>query len=77
MWRGPHARAGPGRRDRLRRARGLAFVYPVTVKQRLGWSDSSINAPEFALRMVEAGAAMVTVHGRTREQGSPVRCAWG
>src|ERR1700690_1319195 len=42
---------------------------PVTVKQRVGWSDSSINAPEFALRMVEAGAAMVTVHGRTREQG--------
>ena len=42
---------------------------PVTVKQRVGWSDSSINAPEFALRMVEAGAAMVTVHGRTRDQG--------
>jgi tRNA-dihydrouridine synthase B len=42
---------------------------PVTVKQRVGWSDRCINAPEFALRMVEAGAAMVSVHGRTREQG--------
>jgi tRNA-dihydrouridine synthase B len=47
----------------------LPTSIPVTVKQRIGWSDSSINAPEFALRMVEAGAAMVTVHGRTREQG--------
>ncbi|MGB8296061.1 MAG: tRNA-dihydrouridine synthase [Polyangia bacterium] len=47
----------------------LPSSIPVTVKQRVGWSDSSINAPEFALRMVEAGAAMVTVHGRTRDQG--------
>ena len=47
----------------------LPSSIPVTVKQRVGWSDSSINAPEFALRMVEAGAAMVAVHGRTREQG--------
>jgi len=47
----------------------LPASIPVTIKQRIGWSDQSINAPEFALRMVEAGAAMVTVHGRTREQG--------
>ena len=47
----------------------LPASIPVTVKQRIGWSDLSINAPEFALRMVEAGAALVTVHGRTREQG--------
>ncbi|HEX7599299.1 MAG TPA: tRNA dihydrouridine synthase DusB [Polyangia bacterium] len=47
----------------------LPASIPVTIKQRIGWSDSSINAPEFALRMVEAGAAMVTVHGRTRDQG--------
>ncbi|MDZ4696556.1 MAG: tRNA dihydrouridine synthase DusB [Deltaproteobacteria bacterium] len=42
---------------------------PVTVKHRLGWDDQSINAPEFAMRMVDAGAAMITVHGRTRSQG--------
>ena len=47
----------------------LPASIPVTIKQRVGWSDSSINAPEFALRMVESGAAMVTVHGRTRDQG--------
>ena len=50
---------------------------PVTIKQRIGWNDLSINAAEFALRMVEAGAALVTVHGRTRDQGfsGPVRLA--
>ena len=42
---------------------------PVTVKHRLGWDEKSINAPEFAMRMVDAGAAMITVHGRTRAQG--------
>jgi nifR3 family TIM-barrel protein len=42
---------------------------PVTVKHRLGWDDSSINAVDFAQRLVDAGAAMITVHGRTRSQG--------
>ncbi|MBN2576812.1 MAG: tRNA-dihydrouridine synthase [Deltaproteobacteria bacterium] len=42
---------------------------PVTVKQRAGWDDRSPNAAEFARKMVEAGAALVTVHGRTRDQG--------
>jgi nifR3 family TIM-barrel protein len=42
---------------------------PVTVKHRAGWDDKHLNAPEFALALVEAGAQMVTVHGRTRSQG--------
>jgi len=41
---------------------------PVTVKMRLGWDDDSFNAPEIARRAVEAGAQMITVHGRTRQQ---------
>ena len=41
---------------------------PVTVKMRLGWDDDSLNAPEIARRAVEAGAQMITVHGRTRQQ---------
>lgn len=41
---------------------------PVTVKFRSGWNDASVNAPEFAKRMEAAGAAAVTVHGRTRDQ---------
>ncbi len=42
---------------------------PVTVKHRAGWDDLSLNAAAFARRMVAAGAALVTVHGRTRAQG--------
>jgi tRNA-dihydrouridine synthase B len=42
---------------------------PVTVKHRAGWDAAHRNAPEFACAMVEAGAKMITVHGRTRTQG--------
>lgn len=42
---------------------------PVTVKHRAGWSHDNLNAPEFACAMVDAGAKMITVHGRTRTQG--------
>lgn len=45
-----------------------ATSLPVTVKMRLGWDDDSLNAPEIARRSVEAGAQMITVHGRTRQQ---------
>jgi tRNA-dihydrouridine synthase len=41
----------------------------VTVKHRAGWDMTHRNAPEFACAMVEAGAKMITVHGRTRTQG--------
>ncbi len=47
---------------------------PVTVKHRAGWDDYSRNAPEFACAMVEAGAKMITVHGRTRSQGFSGTC---
>lgn len=47
----------------------LPAEIPVTVKHRAGWDDRHLNAPEFACAMVEAGAAMITVHGRTRTQG--------
>jgi tRNA-dihydrouridine synthase B len=42
---------------------------PVTVKHRAGWDDAHRNAPDFACALVEAGARMITVHGRTRTQG--------
>lgn len=41
---------------------------PVTVKIRAGWDDAHINAVEMAKRAEGAGAAAVTVHGRTRQQ---------
>ena len=45
-----------------------AVRVPVTVKIRKGWDDNSITAVEMAKIAEEAGAAAVTVHGRTREQ---------
>ena len=45
-----------------------AVDVPVTVKCRLGWDKGSINVLEFTKMMEQAGAAMVTVHGRTRSQ---------
>ncbi len=45
-----------------------AVDVPVTVKMRLGWDENSINAAEIAKRAENAGAAAVTVHGRTRKQ---------
>ena len=43
-----------------------AVDVPVTVKCRLGWDKGSINVLEFARRMEDNGASMLTVHGRTR-----------
>lgn len=43
-----------------------AVSVPVTVKCRLGWDKGSINALDFTRRMEQNGAALVTVHGRTR-----------
>ena len=41
---------------------------PVTVKIRTGWDDDSVNAVEVAKICESAGAAAITVHGRTRQQ---------
>lgn len=45
-----------------------AVSRPVTVKMRLGWDESSLNAPALARRAEDLGVAAVTVHGRTRKQ---------
>ena len=45
-----------------------ASTVPVTVKMRSGWDDSTINAVELAKRCEQAGAAAITVHGRTKVQ---------
>ena len=42
---------------------------PVTLKMRTGWSQSNKNAVRIAVAAQNAGVQMVTVHGRTREQG--------
>ena len=43
-----------------------AVNVPVTVKCRLGWDKGAINVLDFSKRMEDNGAAMITVHGRTR-----------
>ncbi len=43
-----------------------AVAVPVTVKCRLGWDRGSINVLDFTKRMQDSGAALITVHGRTR-----------
>lgn len=45
-----------------------ASPVPVTVKIRMGWDETTINAVEMAQRVENAGASAVTVHGRTRKQ---------
>lgn len=45
-----------------------AVSVPVTVKMRMGWDRDCLNAPELARIAQEAGAKLVTIHGRTRNQ---------
>ncbi len=53
-----------------------AVSVPVSVKFRKGWDGGSINAVEFARICEEAGAAAITVHGRTRAQMYAGRADW-
>ena len=48
------------------KAAAAAVDVPVTVKCRLGWDKGSINVLDFTKRMEQAGAQMISVHGRTR-----------
>src|SRR5690348_16847407 len=45
-----------------------AVDLPVTLKMRMGWDHSSLNAPELARIAEDLGVRMITVHGRTRNQ---------
>src|ERR687897_732454 len=57
-------------------AMAKAVKIPVTVKMRAGWNDGSRNAPELARMVQDAGAAAVTIHGRTAEQSYSGRADW-
>ena len=45
-----------------------AVKVPVTLKMRMGWDHSSLNAPELARIAQDLGIKLITVHGRTRCQ---------
>lgn len=55
--------------------RGAGTV-PVTAKLRLGWDRGHLNAVELAKRLEDAGAAALTVHGRTKVQMYSGRADW-
>jgi tRNA-dihydrouridine synthase B len=57
-------------------AMAKAVKIPVTVKMRAGWNDSLRNAPDLARRVQDAGAAAVTIHGRTAEQSYSGSADW-
>ncbi|MGK7884796.1 MAG: tRNA dihydrouridine synthase DusB [Crocosphaera sp.] len=53
-----------------------AVEVPVTVKTRIGWDNNEINILEFAQKMEDSGASMLTIHGRTRAQGYKGNARW-
>ena len=53
---------------RIMEATVRAVGVPVTVKMRTGWDAADRNAPRLARLAEAAGVAMITVHGRTRQQ---------
>src|SRR5213078_2708316 len=57
-------------------AMAKAVRIPVTVKMRAGWNDTLRNAAELAQRVQDAGAAAVTIHGRTAEQSYTGTADW-
>ena len=61
---------------RLIAATVAAASVPVTLKMRLGWDASSINAPQLAARAEAAGIAMLSVHARTRCQFYKGKADW-
>jgi tRNA-dihydrouridine synthase B len=68
----------PETAEAIVRAVVQAVNVPVTVKTRIGWTDKEITILDFARRMQDAGAQMITVHGRTRAQGynGPAKWEW-
>lgn len=61
---------------RLIEATVAAVSIPVTLKMRLGWDASSVNAPELSRIAEAAGVRMLTVHGRTRDMFYKGRADW-
>jgi tRNA-dihydrouridine synthase B len=66
----------PGHAARVVGSMAKAVRIPVTVKMRAGWSDRDRNAPLLARMVQDAGAAAVTIHGRTAEQSYKGLADW-
>ncbi|NLB91395.1 MAG: tRNA dihydrouridine synthase DusB [Clostridiales bacterium] len=66
----------PDLAEKIVKATCKSVSVPVSVKIRLGWDNDTINALSFAKRMADSGAASITVHGRTKEQGYSGKADW-
>lgn len=66
----------PGLAEKIVESVVRAVDIPVTVKIRIGWDKESINAVEMAKRLEAAGASLICVHGRTREQQYAPSADW-
>lgn len=66
----------PEHAARIINAMAKAVKIPVTVKMRAGWNEQTINAPTLARMAQDAGAAAVTVHGRTAAQSYSGESDW-
>ena len=53
-----------------------AVNVPVTVKMRMGWDFSNLNAPNIAKIAEDVGVKMVTIHCRTRSQLYEGKADW-
>ena len=53
-----------------------AVSIPVTVKTRLGWCGSDADPVSWCRQLESAGAQLLTLHGRTREQGFKGSADW-
>ena len=53
-----------------------AVQIPVTVKTRLGWCGSDAEPVAWCQQLQDAGAQLLTLHGRTREQGFKGQADW-
>jgi tRNA-dihydrouridine synthase B len=66
----------PGHAAKVVAAMTKAVTIPVTVKMRAGWNEEERNAPRLARMVEDAGAAAVTVHGRTAAQSYSGSADW-
>lgn len=65
----------PKRAAEIVRAMKAVIDVPLSIKIRLGWSDPT-DCVEFAKVLEDAGADLLTVHGRTKAQGYSGTADW-
>ncbi|QNI41706.1 TIM-barrel / nifR3 family protein [Synechococcus sp. A15-28] len=66
----------PDLASRIIEAVAGAVSLPVTVKTRLGWCGSDADPQTWCQQLQDAGAQLLTLHGRTREQGFKGKADW-